>query len=187
MSAHDAISRLGAGVSTKPDTVAADVLQRFVTDLFQFYGLSADDAAQTARCLVRADLRGVASHGVGRIPIYTERLRRRLVNPRPALRLDDLTPVAARLDGDDGMGFVVAARAMDEAIARARSFGIGFVLVHRSTHFGMAASYLLQAVDAGFAAFVFTNASRAMPVWGGKVPLLGTSPFAFAAPGGDLG
>lgn len=164
--------------------VAADALQRFASGVFQFHELSREHAEQTARCLVRADLRGVGTHGVARIPIYTDRLRRGLVNPRPALRLEALTPVAARLDGDNGMGFVVAARAMDEAITRARDFGIGLLLVQNSTHFGMAASYLLQAIDAGFAAFVFTNASPAMPVWGGKVPFLGTSPFAFGAPGG---
>ena len=165
-------------------SIAADVLQRLASAIFEFHGLSVADAAQAARCLVLADLRGVGSHGVGRIPIYTDRLRRGLVNPRPALRLDALTPVAARLDGDNGLGFIVAARAMDEAIERAGAFGIGLVLVQHSTHFGMAACYLLQAVDAGFAAFAFTNASPAMPVWGGKVPFLGTSPFAFAAPGG---
>jgi LDH2 family malate/lactate/ureidoglycolate dehydrogenase len=143
------------------------------------------DAERTAECLVEADLRGVASHGIGRVPIYTERLRRGLVKACPALVLKPLTPVAAQLDADNGLGFVAATRAMDAAIERAREFGIGMVWVHHSNHFGMAASYLLQAVRTGHAAFVFTNASRAMPVWGGRAPFLGTSPFAFATPGGD--
>lgn len=165
--------------------VAPEALQDFVARIFAGHGVPQPDAQRTAACLVEADLRGVASHGVGRVPIYTERLRRGLINPRPALDLQALTPVAARLDADNALGFVAATRAMDEAIGMARGSGLGMVLVHRSTHFGMAASYLLQAVRAGYAAFVFTNASPSMPVWGGRTLFLGTSPFAFAAPGGD--
>lgn len=166
-------------------TVDAAALQRYIAAIFAAHGVPPADAERTAQCLVEADLRGVASHGVGRVPIYTERLRRGLVNARPQLALRPLTPVAAQLDADNALGFISATRAMDAAIGMAREFGIGMVWVHRSTHFGMAASYLLQAVRAGYAAFVFTNASRAMPVWGGRTPFLGTSPFAFAAPGGD--
>ena len=132
----------------------------------------------------RRILRGVASHGVDRIPIYTRRLREKLVNPTPALAMLEPTAVVARLDGDDGMGFVVATKAMAEAINRARNYGIGLVMASRSNHFGMAANYLLQAVEAGMAAMVLTNASPAMPVWGGRTPFLGTSPLAMAAPGG---
>ena len=75
---------------------------------------------------------------------------------------------------------------MTEAIAMAREYGIGLASVKNSSHFGMAASYVLQAVRAGYMSMVFTNASRAMPPWGGREPLLGTSPFAAGAPGGKL-
>ena len=166
-------------------TVRAEELRAFVATLFLAHGLSEADAATVAACLVEADLRGVASHGVGRVPIYLRRLREGLVDPRPPLAIEALTPVAARLDGANGLGFVVARCAMAEAIARAKSFGMGLVFAHRSTHFGMAASYLRQAVEADLAAFVFTNASPAMPIWGGRTPFLGTSPFAFGAPGGE--
>jgi LDH2 family malate/lactate/ureidoglycolate dehydrogenase len=97
-----------------------------------------------------------------------------------------VTPVAAALDGQNGFGFVIGTRAMAEAIALARKSGIGIVSARRSTHFGMAASYALQALDAGFVSLVFTNASRAMPPWGGREALLGTSPLAAGAPGGKL-
>ena len=69
----------------------------------------------------------------------------------------------------------------------AREFGLGLVSARRSTHFGMAASYVMPAIDAGFIAFVFSNASPAMPPWGGKDGLLGTNPFAVGAPGGKHG
>jgi len=167
--------------------VAANELEIFVAALFAKAGVPDEDARIAARCLVEADLRGVISHGVGRVPIYLHRLAIGLVDPRPPITVEALTPVAARVDGANGLGFVVARRAMAEAMLRAKEFGIGLVVVRRSTHFGMAASYLKQAIDGGLAAFVFTNASPAMPIWGGRTPFLGTSPFAFGAPGGHDG
>jgi L-2-hydroxycarboxylate dehydrogenase (NAD+) len=163
-------------------SVPAQTLRSLVTDIFVAHGVPEGDAARVAECLVQADLRGVSSHGVGRIPIYTERLRRGLVNPTPNLVVEHSFTVAARVEGHNGLGFVVGTRAMAEAIELARTHGVGIAFAHRSTHFGMAASYLKQAVAEGLAAFVFTNASPAMPIWGGKNPFLGTSPFAFGAP-----
>ena len=95
-----------------------------------------------------------------------------------------VTPVAATLDGENGFGFVIGTRAMHEAIAMAREFGIGVVSARRSTHFGMAASYAILAIEAGLMAMVFSNASQAMPPWGSKQMLLGTNPFCMAAPAG---
>ena len=97
-----------------------------------------------------------------------------------------MTPVAATLDGQNAFGFVVGMRAIKEAMAMARDYGIGVVSARRSTHFGMAASYALPAIEAGFMAMVFSNASPAMPPWGGKDGLLGTNPFCVGAPGGKL-
>lgn len=164
--------------------VSYAALMRLVSALFIACDLPDADAKRVAECLIEADLRGVASHGITRIPIYTRRLREKLVNPAPVLTVRDATPVAAHVDGDNGMGFVVGTRAMQEATARATSFGIGLVLASHSNHFGMAASYLLQAVETGMAGMVLTNASPAMPIWGGRTPFLGTSPLAIAAPGG---
>jgi LDH2 family malate/lactate/ureidoglycolate dehydrogenase len=159
------------------------VLREAVSAIFAGHGLPQHDADRVAECLVEADLRNVSSHGVNRIPIYTRRLREQLVNPRPEMQLDSPTPVVGRLNGDNGMGFVVATRAMSEAIDRAKRFGVGIVFACHSNHFGMAACYLRQALDAHMAAIVLTNASPAMPIWGGRAPFLGTSPFAMAAPG----
>lgn len=116
---------------------------------------------------------------------YLDRLQRGLVRAKPNLQVEQVTTAAARLDGDDGLGFVVATRATEEAVRMAADAGIGIVGVRRSTHFGMAANYVLQAVDAGYVALVFTNASRAMPPWGGREALLGTSPIAAGAPSGS--
>lgn len=160
----------------------AEDLRRFTTEVFTRHGLSDDDARQIAQDLVEADLRGVDSHGVARIPIYAERLRRKAVNPGPKIRVERTTAAVAHVDGDHGMGFVVGRRAMAEAIAMAQEAGVGLVGIKRSTHYGMAALYVMQAVEAGMIGLAFTNSSPAMPVWGGRSLFLGASPFAAAAP-----
>jgi len=162
----------------------ASAAEAFAQALLVAHGVPAADAATVAQCLVSADLRGVDTHGLCRLPGYLDRLRRGLINPRPALEPKRVAPVAAALDGRDGFGFVVGTRAMQEAIAIAREYGIGAVSVRRSTHFGMAASYVLQALEASLISLVFSNASPAMPPWGARSALLGTNPFAAGAPAG---
>jgi LDH2 family malate/lactate/ureidoglycolate dehydrogenase len=162
----------------------AGAADAFARRLLVAHGVPDADAAVVAACLVSADLRGVDTHGLCRLPGYLDRLRRGLINPRPTLAPERVTPVAAALDGENGFGFVVGTRAMREAIAIAREFGIGVVSARRSTHFGMAASYVLQALEAGFLSLVFSNASPAMPPWGARNALLGTNPFAAGAPAG---
>jgi LDH2 family malate/lactate/ureidoglycolate dehydrogenase len=161
--------------------MAADA---FARSLLQAHGVPPEDAAIIAGCLVSADLRGVDTHGLCRLPIYLERVRKGLIIPNPKLEPKRVTPVAAALDGQNGFGFVIGTRAMHEAIDMAREFGIGVVAARRSTHFGMAASYAISAVEAGFMAMIFSNASQAMPPWGSRQVLLGTNPFCMAAPAG---
>ena len=161
--------------------LAADA---FARSLLAAHGVPEEDAATIAACLVRAELRGVDTHGLCWLPVYLDRVRKGLINPRPHLEVKRVTPVAASLDGDNGFGFVVGMRAIREAIAMAREFGIGVVSARRSTHYGMAAAYALPAVEAGMIAMIFSNASPAMPPWGGKNVMLGTNPFCMAAPAG---
>lgn len=165
--------------------VDAEVASAFTRALFEGHDLPPADAAIVTDNLVRADLRGVDSHGLGFVPLYLRRLRAGLINPRPKLELRKMTPVAGALHGDDGFGHVVATRGIDESIAMARDYGIGMVAVRRSTHFGMAANYVLRAIDAGYIGIVFTNASRGLPPHGGREPIFGTSPLAFGVPGGE--
>ena len=162
--------------------LTAEAARGFAARLLALRGLPEADAQTTARCLVRADLRGVDTHGIVRLPGYLDRIEKGLVTPAPVLEPRRISGAVAHLDGQDGLGFVVASRATDIAISMAQEMGIGVVGVFRSTHFGMAASYLLQAVEAGYAALVFTNASPAMPPWGGRAEMFGTSPFGAAVP-----
>lgn len=171
-----------------PGTVYASVeaALAFSTRLLMAYRLPEADARTVAHCLVRADLRGVDTHGIQYLPHYLGRVEKGLINPTPKLKMEQATPVAAGLDGDNGFGFVVGMAAVEAAMEMAKTYGVGIVAARHSTHFGMAACYVLRAVEAGFLAQVYSNASPAMPPWGGREAMLGTSPFACGAPGGYL-
>lgn len=175
-----------SGTSAGKLFVRADELRRVCGGLLEKHGVPPRDAETIARCLVEADLRGVETHGVVRLPHYLNRVRLGLIKVAPDISITRTTPAAIAVDGDDGFGFVVADRAMAEAMEMAATYGIGLAAVRRSNHFGMAASYVLQAIRGGYMSMVFTNASASMPPWGGRDPILGTSPFAAGAPGGAL-
>ncbi len=164
--------------------ITASALREFTAAIFERLGLPEPHALIVADCLVKANLRGLESHGVARIPIYAKRLRLGLVNPCPALALNRVAPGAAHLDGDDGMGMVVGTEAMKGAIAIAQETGVGLVGVRRSTHYGMAAYYVLQATTADHIGFAFTNSSPGMAPFGGTKPILGVNPLAVGVPAG---
>src|ERR1700688_4003758 len=130
---------------TAPGPVYAKVeaAEAFGRRLLVSHGLAETDAAIVAGCLVRADLRGVDTHGLQFLPQYLDRVRRGLVNPKPDLVVERVTPMIGSLDGQNGYGFVVATKAMATAIEMAKEFGVGIVSARRSTHFGMAAWYTL--------------------------------------------
>lgn len=162
----------------------AEDLTDFARSMFLTAGMSDADAALIAGDLVKANLRGVDSHGVSRIPMYLERLRRGLVNPRPQVKVTKVAGAVAQVDGDNGMGFVASDVAMNTACDLASEMGIGMAGVHRSTHFGMGACYALRAIERGFISMIFTNSSPAIPMWGGRTTFLGASPIAAGIPGG---
>jgi len=156
----------------------------FATAAYGRAGLPPDDARLAADTLVQADLWGHPSHGVMRLSWYLARLKSGVCEPvaRPELVVDG--GAVAVLDGHDGLGQVVAARAANEAIARARAHGIGAVAVRHSNHFGTAMYFTLMAARAGCVGFLCTNASPAMAPWGGRRKAVGNNPWSWAAPAG---
>lgn len=164
--------------------ISADALLAFATAVYTASGLSPDDAHLCADSLVQADLWGHQSHGVMRLSWYAARLRSGACDPRAMPEVVVDAGGLAVIDGREAMGQVVAARAMDEAIARARAHGIGAVAVRRSNHFGTAMYFTLRAARAGFIGFLSTNASPAMAPWGGRAKALGNNPWSWAAPAG---
>ena len=159
-----------------PAYVSAQALRAFVGEVFQAHGLPPADAKTEAEGLVLANLRGVDSHGVARLPMYCERLRQGVLEPEPKIVVAQVSPAALSIDGGNGLGFVVGRRAMAEAIGLAQTQGLALAGVRHSNHFGMSAYYVLQALDAGMISLVFTNSSPATPVWGGREKFLGASP-----------
>lgn len=165
--------------------VDAATLTRFCHDALVAAGLRPADAATMAASLVAADLRGVASHGVMRLPIYVRRMRLGLIATRPVIEVERTAPATAVVDGGNGPGQVVAQRAMREAVALAREAGAGFVAVRRSNHFGAAGWFALQAAEAGMIGVAVTHAEADVVPFGGTRAALGTNPLAFAVPRAD--
>ncbi|EEP78700.1 conserved hypothetical protein [Uncinocarpus reesii 1704] len=174
-------------MASSPSTVlvSASAARHFVQSLLQRHQVPSQNASIVAKCLVDADLRGVDSHGINRIPSYIARIRHKVLDPLASPVVTQKTPVVAQIDGQNGFGFITAHKAMDTAIKMARDYGIGMVSVKHSNHFGMSASFVQQAIDADMLSLVFTNSSPALPVWGGKEKLMGVSPIACGAPAGE--
>lgn len=167
--------------------VSASNARAYVEKVLIGNGVPEDNAAIVAKCLVEADLRGVDTHGMNRIPSYMARVREGVLDPRASPTLRQITPAVAQVDGHNGFGFLAAHKGMATAIDMAREIGIGMVSVKHSNHFGMSAWVVQQALDAGMMSLVFTNSSPALPVWGGKSKLMGVSPIACGAPAGQSG
>jgi LDH2 family malate/lactate/ureidoglycolate dehydrogenase len=165
-------------------TIAADELRARVARVFTKLELSQDDAEVVADHLVEADLRGVHSHGVIRVPAYVQQLRDGKLNPRPNVRIVVDNGAQVTVDGDDAMGQLAAFRANEIAIERGRQHGMAGVALRRSGHAGAMAYYPLRAIEHGLIGFATTNAGINMPPTGGTKKLVGNNPFAMAVPTG---
>ncbi|KAF2729937.1 malate dehydrogenase [Polyplosphaeria fusca] len=165
--------------------VESEEARKFVAAILEGNGVPRDNATLIARCLVAADLRGIDTHGMNRIPSYMERIRQGVLDPKASPTIEHVTPVVAKVDGHNGFGFLAAHDGMAAAIDSAKTFGIGMASVAHSNHFGMSAWIVQQALDANMMSLVFTNSSPALPAWGGKSKLMGVSPIACGAPGKD--
>lgn len=160
-------------------------LIQFCAQVFLKLGVPQEQADSMAENLVQADLEGVASHGVVRLPIYAERLRAGVINPRPHVRAVSETATTAVVDGDNGMGQWVGVRAMQMAIDKALSGCCAFVSVRNSNHYGAAGYYARMAVAHQMIGLSFTiGGINHMTPWGGAQAMLGNNPFAVAFPAG---
>ena len=168
-------------------TVHPDELRRYGAKILAAAGLPEPDATVVVGSLVDANLRGVDSHGVTRIPIYVERLRRGVVDPRPDIRVVRESGGSIVLDGGNGMGAVVTSRAMEVALDRLETQGSVSVAIRNSNHYSSGAYYTAPALARGAATFLYSNAPSTMAPWGGSRRFLGTNPYTFAIPAGKYG
>ncbi|MFX1419146.1 MAG: Ldh family oxidoreductase [Promethearchaeota archaeon] len=162
--------------------VDVDTLKDFIKDVFINLEVPEGHAEIIADVLITSDLRGIDSHGIQRCKMYYDRIKEGIYNPETKITIikDDLT--TAVLDGNNGMGHVIAYLAMRLAIEKAKKYGLGAVAVRNSSHFGIAGYYSLMAIKEGMIGFVTTNTRPAVPPTFGIEPMLGTNPLTYGAP-----
>jgi L-2-hydroxycarboxylate dehydrogenase (NAD+) len=166
-------------------TFSASQLHQFSKNVFEAIGCSAKDAEIAADTLISADLRGVDSHGVARLSGYVRLWEKGRINPTPDIKIVHETPSTAVVDGDGGLGLVVAPFAMQVAIEKAKTVGTGWVSVKNSNHYGIAGYHALEAVKYDMIGMSMTNASPLVSPTFSKERLLGTNPIAVAIPAND--
>lgn len=166
-------------------SIDAPVLQDWAARLLAEWGYAPADAAFLADTLVDANLRGVDSHGVIRLAAYRARIDAGLVDPA-AIPVVERSGGVIRVDAAGAAGQLAARTAVDELTALSGELGIATAAVRGSTHFGTAGYYARELARRGRVAVVVSNSEPIVVPFGGREALLGTNPFAFAAPtGGD--
>jgi L-2-hydroxycarboxylate dehydrogenase (NAD+) len=157
-------------------------LTSFCQEVFIKMGVPADDAWTTADVLVKADLRGIDSHGVARLRRYYTGLKNGVMVPRPEIKIVRETPVTALLDGGAALGQVAGLKGMKMAITKAQQNGVGFVTVRNSNHYGIAGYYAMMALEHDFIGISLTNSDAyVVPTFGREV-MLGTNPISVCVP-----
>ncbi|WP_209332152.1 Ldh family oxidoreductase [Lunatimonas salinarum] len=157
-------------------------LERFTKEILLRIGCPEKDAATATEILLSADLRGVDSHGVARLSGYVRLWEKKRINAQPNIRIVHETPSTAVVDGDGGLGLVVAPYAMRVAIEKAKIAGTGWVSVKNSNHYGIAGIHAMQALNHDMIGISLTNASPLVSPTFSKERLLGTNPISVAIP-----
>ena len=163
-------------------TLPAQDLERLMTAALQRSGATPAMAAATARALTIAELEGISSHGASRIPQYCGHVRNGRADGKAVPTVSRDSKAACLVDAKQGLAFEACALASHEAVRRAKEFGVAFVSVANSNHFGVAAYHLEPVVAAGLVGIAMGNSPAAMPAWGGKRALFGTNPIAAGFP-----
>jgi len=159
-------------------------LKNFCNQAYQKVGVPDNEAEIVADLLVRSDLRGVETHGVTRLPIYIQRLQKGYVRKECKLTVAKEKGPTAFLEAHGSMGHVAAYRCMERAIEKAKEYGIGWVSVKDSGHFGVAGLFPMMALKNDFIGYVCSNSAPMMFPWGGRERIIGNNPLSYALPAG---
>jgi L-2-hydroxycarboxylate dehydrogenase (NAD+) len=163
----------------------AESVRKFTEKVFIGIGCSGAHARLAADVLVSADLNGVDSHGVARLSGYVRLFDHGRLNPTPDIKIIHETPSTATVDGDKGLGLVVAPFAMKLAKRKAKKVGSGWVSVQNSNHFGIAGYHASLALEQDMIGWAMTNAAPLVVPTFSREKLLGTNPIAVAIPAGE--
>ena len=161
------------------------LLKKLIKNILVRHNLSGKHAEICSNALINAELVGAPSHGLSRLRMYCDRISKKVINPKPKIKIKNISQSIAHVDGNNSIGFVVADIAIKTAISNAKKTGIGLVAVKNSGHYGLSGYYAEQAVKKNLMVMVFTNAPPAVAPHGALKSLFGTNPICFGTPTGS--
>ena len=159
-------------------------LSKIVNKIFTNYGLSKTHAKISTDALINAELVGAYGHGLSRLKMYCDRIKKKVINPKPKIKIKKISKSISLIDANDSIGFVAADLAIKQSIENAKKTGIGLVAVKNSGHYGLSGYYAEQAVKKNLITMIYTNAPPAVAPHGALKSLFGTNPICFGTPSG---
>ena len=157
-------------------------LNQIIVKIFKKNGLSTNHAIICSKALINAELVGAHSHGLARLKMYCDRIQKKVINPKPKIKIKKISQSITKIDANNSIGFVAADIGIKKAIKNAKKTGIGLVGIKNSGHYGLSGYYAEQAVKKNLIVFCFTNAPPAIAPYGAKKSLFGTNPICFGTP-----
>ncbi len=157
-------------------------LEKLIKDIFIKHKLSKNHAKICSEAIVNAELVGAHSHGLSRLKMYCERIKKKVINPKPKIKIKNISQSITHIDANNSIGFVAADIGIKKAIINAKQTGFGLVGIKNSGHYGLSGYYAEQAVKKNLLIFIFTNAPPAIAPHGSMKALFGTNPICFGSP-----
>ena len=157
-------------------------LKNLIIKIFIKKNLSKNHALICSNAIINAELVGAPSHGLSRLKMYCDRIKKKVINPKPKIKVKKISQSISYIDANNSIGFVAADIGIKLAISNAKKTGIGLVGIKNSGHYGLSGYYAEQAVNKNLIAFCFTNAPPAIAPHGAKKSLFGTNPICFGTP-----
>ena len=161
------------------------ILKKEIINIFKKFGLSNNHALISANALINAELVGAYGHGLSRLKMYCDRISKKVINPKPKIKIKKVSTSVSHVDANNSIGFVAADIAIKQAIQNAKKTGIGMVAVKNSGHYGLSGYYAEQAVKKNLITMIYTNAPPAVAPHGALKSLFGTNPICFGTPTGS--
>ena len=159
-------------------------LYTILVNIFKKHGLSSAHANISSKAIINAELVGAPSHGLARLMMYCKRIQKKLINPKPKIKIKKISQSISYIDANNSIGFVAGEIGIKQAIKNAKKTGIGLVAIKNSGHYGLSGYYAEQAVKKNLLVFCFTNAPSAIAPYGAKKSIFGTNPICFGSPTG---
>tara|TARA_B100000963_G_scaffold117155_1_gene102041 strand:- start:343 stop:1347 length:1005 start_codon:yes stop_codon:yes gene_type:complete len=166
--------------------VKKNLLKSKLKKIFLKHKLSKKHAEICSNYIIKAEILEAKGHGLARLKMYCDRIKAKVINPKPKIKIKKLSSSISYINADNSIGYVAADLGIKQAIKNAKKSGIGLVAVKKSGHYGLSSFYAEQAVNNKLMVFCFTNAPAALAPHGAKKPLFGTNPICFGAPTGKV-